>query len=182
MTVLLFALAFLVGAFVLLATIYVSLSKARTQLPTYQKRPLLTPSEKQFFRLLQRAVGAQSIVSVQVAMGALLDPTAESIDAVEAKNRAHARNRLRSVYSRKYVDFVLLDPASLEAHTVVELDDASHDRKGAEDMERDRWLQSAGYRVCRFDVRKKPTVEDIRAKLSDNPAKTTEATAEVIPR
>ena len=46
-----------------------------------------------------------------------------------------------------FVDFVCL-----AARLVIEVDGPSHDERGAQDATRDRWLESRGYRVLRFEA------------------------------
>ncbi|OIQ72825.1 hypothetical protein GALL_455490 [mine drainage metagenome] len=46
---------------------------------------------------------------------------------------------------------------------IIELDDSTHDRKGAKDNERDRMLKSAGYTVLRY--RQIPDAERVKSDI-----------------
>jgi hypothetical protein len=60
-------------------------------------------------------------------------------------------------------DFEILAQVAMGA--LVEPDDRTHDAR--RDAERDRILESAGYRVLRWDSRDKPTLAQIAAAIGD---------------
>lgn len=80
----------------------------------------LSNAERSFYGVLLMAVGDYATVSVKVRMG----------DLIWVKGQAN-RNKI----DRKHVDFVLLDPQTLDVFCCVELDDSSHEK--AERIERD---------------------------------------------
>jgi hypothetical protein len=69
--------------------------------------------------------------------------------------------------SRKHLDFVLCNPATLAIRAAVELDDDSHQR--ADRKERDRFLESAlesaGIPLHRFSVQRGYKIESLRNAL-----------------
>jgi len=119
-----------------------------------ERKRLMTAAEVRFWHRLEAAVPDHRI-SCQVSMGALLKP-------VRGLSRQDWwRNYGR--FSQKIVDFVVVDRGG-EVVAVVELDDASHSRSN--DANRDALLDRGGYRVLRFDVRRFPTVTDIRSRFA----------------
>ena len=109
------------------------------------RRPL-TPFEEKMFFALTKAL-PECTVLAQVSLQALLDT-----DSFSDRNR----------FNRKYADFVICSKL-LTPIAVIELDDASHNRKAAQDADRDAMLQNAGYQTLRY--RKIPTTEQIQADI-----------------
>ena len=126
--------------------------------PCYAYRPILTRAEVEFFRRLVSANDG-GFVFRQVSMGALLEPLART-DAA----RLTAFRRI----SQKRVDYAVYTE-DLSLICVVELDDHTHDsaRASHRDQERDQMLRSAGIRTVRWDVRRKPSVAEIRDRVSE---------------
>jgi hypothetical protein len=122
----------------------------------FKSRRLLTANELEFLVRLEAAMPELRFCP-QVAMGALLDPTARQSD-----RRAYFRQR--GMFSQKIVDFVAQrrDDGSIVA--IIELDDRTHD--SAKDARRDAMLASAGYKVVRWRSTTKPHAADIREALS----------------
>lgn len=120
----------------------------------YKPKDLLTENEEEFFFRLKRALSGFEVFP-QVSMGAILNPNASRND-----RRYH---QIRGTFSQKIVDFLICDGKTLKAVAIVELDDRSHNTE--RDQKRDAMLQSAGYRVIRWDSRKKPSEEEIRARI-----------------
>lgn len=87
---------------------------------TVTRRPLLTSTEAKFFRALQDAVGARYIIFAQFPLWAMIETATED-------NRLATILRNRS--SLKPVDFVLVDPLTLEPQAVIELDDRFLERE-----------------------------------------------------
>lgn len=109
------------------------------------RRPLTPFEEKMFFALT--AALPECTVLAQISLQALLDT-----DSLADRNR----------FNRKYADFVICSKL-LTPIAVIELDDASHNRKAAQDADRDVMLQNAGYQTLRY--RKIPTTEQIQADI-----------------
>ena len=113
----------------------------------YRRKSLLTGNEKHLFRLLRYAV-PELYVCPQVSLGALLEPAAnKNDDSVSGRANFWAQwSRVKA----KRADFCLLSRESLEVLLIVELDDRSHDGRGAQDAERDGYCAQGGYRTLRI--------------------------------
>lgn len=120
----------------------------------YKSKNLLTENEKEFFFRLKRALSGYEVFP-QVSMGAILIPNANRND-----RRYH---QIRGSFSQKIVDFLICDGKTLKAIAIVELDDRTHNIE--RDQKRDAMLLSAGYRVIRWDSRKKPSEDEIRERI-----------------
>lgn len=145
---------------VVLALVLVIVVRARrqpdlSQQDTFKAKKLLTPNENEFLLRLETALPELRICP-QVAMGALLDPSAPRSD-----RKAYFRQR--GQYSQKIVDFVAQRRSDGEVVAIIELDDRTHD--SGKDSKRDAMLRSAGYRTIRWDSRRKPDTLAIRAAL-----------------
>ena len=131
-------LLFIVGLLLIAAiAVAAALSRRPTKSRTASgaltgKRPLTEREQSMFFRLTE--VFPEHVVLAQVAFSALLT----------TKDRP-----TRATFDRKVADFALCTKA-FEVIAVVELDDASHKGREANDAARDKLLIAAGYRVVRF--------------------------------
>ena len=122
----------------------------------FEKKPILTENEKEFFGRLLRAL-PDFHVFPQVAMGAILD--------AREKNDFRRRMSLRGRFDRKIVDFVVADE-ELEIVAIIELDDRTHDAE--KDAIRDSMTNDAGYRTIRWESRNKPSLAEIRQTVLDD--------------
>lgn len=99
-------------------------------LPYRARRTLLTPTEREFYEALCRAVGGRYVVCIKVRLADVIDcPTA-------VWRLGYGR-----LVAQKHLDFVLCDPATTRVRAAVELDDRSHarwDRRA-----RDRFVEGA---------------------------------------
>lgn len=140
---------------------------ARRPQPNFKKKQLLTPSELLFFKDLVAALPEHHIAP-QVAMNGLLDPVGNFWGKA-------AQLRARRRFSQKVVDFVVVDKDTGQVVVIIELDDPTHDSRAAQykDAARDAMLQGAGYRTLRWDVRDKPSLEEIKERVA-NAARTPE--------
>ena len=118
------------------------------------RRALLTENEKEFLSRLEAAFPGHRVM-VQVCMGALMAP------AVRGGSGDYLS--IRGRFAQKIVDYVVLDGA-LEVVALVELDDKTH--RVARDAERDAMTAAAGYVTLRYDSRRKPEPQAIRAELA----------------
>lgn len=125
----------------------------------YQARPLVSPAERSFFRVLDRAVGDRVLILVKVRLGDVL----AARPGLSRGARAGAWNRIR----RKHVDFVLCSRTNLAVLAAVELDDASHEAPARRDRDAvvDRALGAAGIPVHRFAARGAYSVHEVRRVL-----------------
>lgn len=117
---------------------------------------LLTPNEVDFYKRLCAAVQGQWVIFAQVSMGALMDTKLPPEDP--------AYWRARNQFASKICDFVLCHPKTLAPVLIVELDDVTHDF--AKDARRDQLTARAGHRTIRFWSRNKPSVEELRLRIS----------------
>ena len=129
----------------------------RWRAPRYFRRALLSPAEKRFYRVLTRVAGKRAIVVTKVRLADLL--------TVRARKRIYwsAFHKI----AQKHVDFVLLDPATLEPIAAVELDDSSHERPDRKKRDRfvDRAMRQAGLPIHHVPVRRQYGEAEIRAVL-----------------
>jgi hypothetical protein len=119
----------------------------------FKKKGLLTVNEQEFYLRLRQAL-PDHIVLTQVSMGAVLD-----VADNKSKNRYADRNR----FSQKIIDFVVCEPSSMNIVAIVELDDRSHSAKS--DADRDKMLQSVGYRTIRWNSKNKPSEMQIKNEV-----------------
>jgi very-short-patch-repair endonuclease len=125
----------------------------------FKAKPLLTANELEFLGRLEAAAPELRFFA-QVAMGAMLEP------AVPRSDR-RGYYRLRGMFSQKIVDFVAQGRADGSVVAVIELDDRTHNPD--KDARRDAMLQSAGYRIVRWNSKAKPDAAAIRAALLPPP-------------
>ena len=125
----------------------------------FKPKRLVTANELEFLGRLE-AAAPELRFHVQVAMGALLEPSASRSDT----KRYY---RLRGMFSQKIVDFVAQDRLSGEVVAVIELDDRTHQQ--VRDAKRDQMLTSAGYRIVRWNSNAKPDAHTIRLELIQIP-------------
>ena len=95
------------------------------------RRPLLSATETKFFRALQDAVGTRYLIFTQLPLWTMIDTATD-----DDRFATIVRNRI----SLKRIDFVLVDPVTLEPQTVIELDDRSHEREDR--VKRDTFVAS----------------------------------------
>lgn len=113
-------------------------------------KQLLTDNELEFYSRLLDALPNDAIF-VQVAMGALLNPSCDE--------SSEDFWRIRSQFAQKFVDFVVCDPSSLDVIAIIELDDRTHDP--VKDADRDAMLGAAGFTVLRWQSTHKPRCDEI---------------------
>ena len=156
MTTYLIIIAVVLVVFMLFVAFVLAASKSKQQSTNdYQAKALLTENEKEFFVRLVIAL-PEHVVFTQVAMGAILNPSVPRND----KRFIQIRGR----FAQKIVDFVVCDRFTLNVIAIVELDDRTH--KADCDQKRDAMLESAGYRVIRWNSRNKPSAEEIMTRVT----------------
>jgi very-short-patch-repair endonuclease len=123
------------------------------RLPYRMQTCLLTPAERSFFGVLQKAVGERAIVFAKVRVGDLLY-------VPHSKGMMAHQNRINS----KHVDFVLYAPDSLRLIAAIELDDTSHARPDR--VKRDDFLnasfEAAKLPLIRFAARRQHELREIK--------------------
>ncbi|WP_447984958.1 DUF2726 domain-containing protein [Nitrospira sp. Nam74] len=125
---------------------------------TLKKRNILSRGEMAFYHTLKTAVGDHYDVYAQIPVWALVHCASEN-----RKEECAFTNQI----NLKRVDFVLVNPTSLETETVIELDDRSHQRDKTK--ERDSFvnavLSRAGIPIIRIAAAADYNEEDLRNKL-----------------
>lgn len=125
----------------------------------FKPKRLLTANELEFLGRLEAAMPELRFCP-QVAMGALLEPSAPRSDK-------SAYFRQRGMFSQKIVDFVAMRRSDGGIVAIVELDDRTHE--SGKDAKRDAMLASAGYKTIRWPSKAKPDAAAIRAALAPPP-------------
>jgi very-short-patch-repair endonuclease len=128
------------GAVLIAALAYIILRSRRA--PLYQRTPLLTVNETEFYGRLREALPWACILP-QTAMSALVQPRANLSESV--------RRQAFWQIAQKRIDFVVCSN-DLQVLCVVELDDRSHDK--AKDARRDQILSDAGIQTLRYESRR----------------------------
>lgn len=116
---------------------------------SYDRHALMSPAETEFYDLLSSSLPHLRIFP-QVSLGALLKPSPWS----QAAWNAIAQQR---------ADYVVYEPTTCTILAVVELDDSTHRTKADRDATRDARLSSAGYRVVRWHLSRRPSRAEIAA-------------------
>lgn len=98
---------------------------------TLKKRKILSRGEMAFYHALKAAVRDRYDIYAQIPVWALVDVAGEN-----DKERCSFKNQI----NLKRVDFVLLNPTTLETDTVIELDDRSHQQDKTQ--ERDTFVNA----------------------------------------
>ncbi|MDO5308299.1 MAG: DUF2726 domain-containing protein [Planctomycetia bacterium] len=103
----------------------------------FRKRDFLSPNELKFIQALWRALGDRYYVAAKVGLWSV-------VQNVERSDWYRI--------SQKHLDFLLCDPATMQAILAIELDDASHNTASARrrDQQKDTILRNAGVPVLRI--------------------------------
>ena len=107
-----------------------TIKRKAVELPYTKKPYLMTNAEREFFFVLQQAVGEKYYIVPQVQLSNLVQVERAEKWKYEYTNRIHLKS----------VDFVLFDPKYFTPQIVIELDDSSHER--ANRHERDGFVDS----------------------------------------
>jgi very-short-patch-repair endonuclease len=120
------------------------------------KNSLLTPAEKDFHRVLMRAVPEAPIF-----------PKVRVADVIDAAER-YSGDFLR--ISQKHFDWVLCDPNSYEPLAIIELDDSSHhwsQKQRKNDETKNEAAQEANIPLLRFKCCRSYNEENIRTRIAE---------------
>ena len=127
----------------------------------YESRStLLSPAERSFFGVLERAVNGDYRVFAKVRVADIVRP--RPTDSRREWQSAH--NRITG----KHLDFVLCEPGGLELAGAVELDDQSHDtlERGVRDAFVDDVFRDAGIPLIRFPAKAAYSVGSVRDEIT----------------
>lgn len=124
--------------------------------PFTRKHYLLSKAEFSFFRVLQKAA-PEKVVLAKVHLGDLL-AVAKGIEK---------RQTWRNKIDRKHADFVLCDAETMVPEAVIELDDASHGSKQAQERDevKSKACEAAGLPLVRVAARRTYNVAGVRDAL-----------------
>ena len=127
-----------------------------SRLPYRTQNCLLSPAERSFYGVLQKAVGDRAVVFAKVRVGDLLY-------VPRGKGMMAHQNRIHS----KHVDFVLCASDTIRVIAAIELDDASHDRpdRVSRDDFLDAAFDAAQLPLIRFAARRQNALRDVVDKI-----------------
>lgn len=117
----------------------------------FRKRQVLTGAELDFFYRLRDAL-PECIVSPQIGISALIEPTGMGPSRHKAQQRLDARR----------VGFAIFDE-EMQILAVVEYDHRTRLKRS--DAARDAWFASAGIRTVRFHARQQPSAGQIKSRI-----------------
>jgi very-short-patch-repair endonuclease len=125
-------------------------------LPYRQRDNFLSAAELNFFHVLNRVAGNHFHVCTKVRISDLL------YVVQRRSNMGHA-NRI----DRKHVDFVLCDPKTMQPALVIELDDASHQRKDRQDRDKlvDGAFTTAGMSILHVACQRSYNDEELKQQI-----------------
>jgi hypothetical protein len=126
--------------------------------PAYRQRDnFLTPAEAAFFATLREATANDWLIMSKVRL-------ADLVDAPNGREWQAAWNKI----SRKHVDFVLCDPATVRPRLVLELDDRSHRRPDRVERDAfvDRVFADAAMPILHVPVRRHYDAAALRAQIA----------------
>lgn len=118
-------------------------------IPYLAMKRLMTDNEVEFFQQLVRAL-PNYLVFPQVALNALI--------TTQGWLPEDSYFRLRNLFDKKIVDYVICNCKDYSVVAIIELDDQTHKNKKWKDKKRDEMLAVAGYsKVIRYSTQNKPT-------------------------
>ena len=136
------------------------LSKSRKDKAQYHYRlrdDFLSNAELSFFRVLQNAAPANTLVLTKVNLG----------DLFYVPNSAPTPQAQRNKINHKHVDFLLCDAATLRPLAGIELDDSSHKRhdRVVRDALMEEVFRTANLTLLRFPVKQGYQQNQVAAQL-----------------
>lgn len=119
----------------------------------YQQVPLLTDTEKSFYKELVNYLPSTISINLKVRLADLIMPK---------KGISNWKKAFNKVCS-KHIDFVLIDRATSQVICLIELDDVSHNKKNR--LERDEFVNHlcsyTGYQIIHIPVSSSYDLEHI---------------------
>ena len=108
--------------------------------------------------MLSEAVGTSAILLAKVRLGDLVRVRGQGSEEATARNKI----------DRKHVDFVLVDPGSMQPWLVIELDDRSHRSAAARsrDADKDAALAGAGLPLLRIPAARRYDAGELRQQIA----------------
>ena len=129
--------------------------------PPYLPRPLLTPTERDFYLTLRTALRDDAVVFPQVPLASI----------IRVRSDADSRQAWHNKLSQKTVDFLACHPATLEPIAAIQLDDPTHapDRREERDAFVDQALAAAGIRHLHLPAQRAYAVRQLRDLILPRP-------------
>ena len=153
-------LLIIIGLMVLLFLFFAKVSANKAITYPYQLgKGVFSNAERSFYGVLLQAVPEGMVVLAKVRVADILQPK-------RGMNRSDWQIAFNKI-SAKHFDFVLCDAKTLAVKLVVELDDASHQKKRrvARDKFLDAACKAAGLELKRVKAKRGYVVDDIRGVL-----------------
>jgi very-short-patch-repair endonuclease len=122
-----------------------------------RKKNFISPSEKEFFKMLVEVAGDRYYIFPQIHLSALFNN--------ETNGRYH--NLAFQIINRRSVDFVLCDKQTLEPVYAVELDDPTHNRPARvkRDADVDQLFAQHNFPLIRFRDYRSLDLDDIAKRF-----------------
>lgn len=122
-----------------------------------RKKNFISPSEKEFFKMLVEAAGDRYHVFPQIHLSALFNN--------ETKGKYY--KLAFQIINRRSVDFILCDKLTLEPVYAVELDDPTHNRPSRikRDADVDRLFAQHNFPLVRFKDYRNLSLDDIAKRF-----------------
>lgn len=135
---------------------------AKTGLAEYRAQPsLLTPAERSFFGVAEKALPSDCRLFAKVRIADILQPVSNGSRSA----RQAALNRI----SAKHVDFLLCDGTTLKILAGIELDDKSHSTldRGIRDSFLDSAFAQAGIPLVRVRASQGYSISELRQQIEN---------------
>jgi hypothetical protein len=131
-------------------------SSGRRRLPYFSRGQLLTKGEAAFYQYLRRALPPGTSLAPKVRL-------CDIIDCDTAARRKGFWNRI----NQKHADFVLINTETTDILLIIELDDATHNRRDRQmrDAFVDQAFAAAGIEILHVKAAAKYSVNELRANV-----------------
>jgi len=148
----------IIGAITVLLLLIVILNVIIAKQTFYKKSELLTPAEKDFFKILIQAANAYHIFP-KVRMADFI-----KVQALNPKEWGKAFSKIKA----KHIDFLLADKSTLEPILAIELDDKTHQRPDRQqrDIFVDQTLTKIGLPILRIKTAPYYNQNDLETKIT----------------
>ena len=154
----------------------VAIKQNARQFPYVKAGPVLSPAERRFFFALLQALAPDQMALAKIRVADLIKVK----DGISKQGSSSRFWKAFSQISQKHVDFVVVDRGSFDAKIVIELDDASHSKRGARegDAIKDKAFAAAGLPLVRIKAAGSYEPNAISVRLLQALAPPAEATAQ----
>ena len=135
-----------------------AVSTEEKQVPKYELKPLLTPTEEKFLTVLKKVVGNRYRIIPQMPLSQILH--------VRNSNKNYTNYHDFNIIAAKTVDFGLCDD-NLKPRVVIELDDYTHSRPDRRERDKfvDEILKEVGLKIIHVPVSDNYDEESVTALI-----------------